>query len=121
MNRVFIFLMVMSHTGLLGAHSGLGNIKKDNIQIKDTFAVVADNNHCAVESYNTVQNDVDDLEEYEQQICDNVTPPKISTMQAYLTSIAGAILIRMIIMREITQKYFAVVKQSIGHWLGWDH
>ena len=64
-------------------------------------------------SYGEDQNDID---EYDQNICDDVCPPKISPAKALLTELLGSMLIRYIAMRELARGYFQDIKDVLAKW-----
>lgn len=114
MKNACMFLLMISSTGLLCSGHDLAGIQKKNVTIHQTDF----NDEPITDATDMIGEETDDLEEYEQHVCDNVVPAKISPMQAYLTSILGSILIRAIIMKEVANKYFAALKQMVSNWTG---
>lgn len=56
------------------------------------------------------------MDEYDQNITDNVKPPVISPLQAMCQELLAGLLIRYIIMREMTYTYLERVKNTITQW-----
>jgi hypothetical protein len=69
-----------------------------------------------VDEYVHVENN--NLQEYEQHVCDNIKPPKISAAMALLSEVGGRILIECIVLREAVRRYYASLKATIERWLG---
>ncbi|HSC24617.1 MAG TPA: hypothetical protein VLB80_00165 [Candidatus Babeliales bacterium] len=61
-------------------------------------------------------NDESCLDEYDQHVCDDVQPPKISAAKALLTEILGSALVRYIILREWINGYCRKIKGIISAW-----
>lgn len=57
------------------------------------------------------------VSEYEQHVCDNVKPPKPSSISAILTNIGCTILVQYIYLTEKAKVCLAALKQSIAKWL----
>lgn len=57
-----------------------------------------------------------DLDEYDQNITDNVASPKIGTAEAFLREVLGSLLIRYISMRETARLYCKEVKDILIQW-----
>lgn len=56
------------------------------------------------------------LDEYDQNITDNVQSPKISFAKALLTEMLGSLLVRYITMRETARIYFHDFKEVLNKW-----
>jgi hypothetical protein len=68
------------------------------------------------DEYEHIQDD--NLQEYEQHVCDNTKPPKISAAVAFLTEVGGRVLVELITLREALRRYLASLKVVINQWLG---
>jgi hypothetical protein len=58
----------------------------------------------------------DQLDEYDQNVSDNVQPPKISAAQQMLARVFGELLVRYINMKELARVYFHEVKDVLAKW-----
>lgn len=60
--------------------------------------------------------DLDHLSEYDQNVTDNVTPPKVSSAEAMLKEALGSLLIRYITAREVARAYFKDFSNKVAQW-----
>ena len=63
-----------------------------------------------------VVDDQNDVAEYDQHICDEVKPPKISVTEAWIKEMLGYVLIQYIALKEVTQVYCQEIKQALQKW-----
>ncbi len=63
-----------------------------------------------------MEEDSQDLQEYDQHITDNVKPSKISQGEALLREMLGALLVRYILLKEKASDYFQDFKNVVTHW-----
>lgn len=61
--------------------------------------------------------DSDVIDEYDQNVCDDVSPAAISPLQVSLTNIMGKIFVNCLIMKEMASNYFTEFKTLINKWL----
>jgi len=66
--------------------------------------------------YATSRNMLEDIEEYDKNVSDNVTPPKIGKAEALFKEMLGVLLIRYISLRENMQTYFRNAKAVLAQW-----
>jgi hypothetical protein len=57
-----------------------------------------------------------DVAEYDQHICDEVTPPKVSATEAWIKEMLGFVLVQYITLKEITHAYCQEIKQTLQKW-----
>lgn len=62
------------------------------------------------------EEDVQGIDEYDQNVTDNVTPPKVSTTEAMFKEMLGAVLVRYISLREVAREYFTEAKNVVMQW-----
>ena len=68
------------------------------------------------DEYEHNEENQNDINEYDQYICDDVRPPKISAAKALLAEVLGFVLVRYITMREIVYTYSKELKDVINRW-----
>jgi len=68
------------------------------------------------DEYAHKEDSIQDVEEYDQNISDNVQLPKISPAKELLAKVFGELLVRYISMREIARIYFQEVKEALNKW-----
>ena len=68
------------------------------------------------ESQVLVHEELENIEEYDQNITDNVTSPKVSTAEAIIRQALGELLIRYISLKEAASVYFAEIKDAFFKW-----
>ena len=97
---------------MLSAHGGLEGLTKKNIFIHDD---ITHKNEHFIDEYEV--GTLDEMEDYEQQICDTAQQPKISSIQARLIamfdSIVGSLLVKMIVIKEIARHYCIKAKHVV--------
>jgi hypothetical protein len=69
-----------------------------------------------IEEYEDVHNSLSHIDEYDQAITDNVTPPQVSPAEAMFKEALGALLIRYISLRETARTYFTQFKNVLVQW-----
>lgn len=62
------------------------------------------------------ENEVQGINEYDQNVTDNVMSPKVSTAEAMFKEMLGAALVRYISLREIAREYFNEAKNVLMQW-----
>ena len=116
MKKKFMFLMIASCTGSFYADQGLVGIKKENVHVHKVVAIGDDKINYRTDEYEP--NDSCSTEEYEQHICDQRKPPKVSLMEERVSQVVGYILIKAIIMKQVAYQYWVELKQTISNWVG---
>jgi hypothetical protein len=103
------------------ANQNLQGLKYENIHVynsaqsRDEYENISNNRK---DEYEHVSDD-DSLQEYEQHVCDNIKPPKISAAMALLTEVGGRVLIEFITLKETLRRYLIAFKEAINKWLGY--
>jgi len=69
-----------------------------------------------IEEYEDMHNGLSLLDEYDQSITDNVTPPQVSAAEALFKQALGALLIRYISLKETARVYFTEFKNVLAGW-----
>lgn len=72
-------------------------------------------NQTSVDNQTTVD-DQGDVAEYDQHVCDEVKPPKISSAEALIKEMFGFVLIQYITIKEMTHAYCQEIKQTLQQW-----
>ena len=103
-------LMIASSACMVSANRGLETLKKENVHVHST-AIKNDQCH---DEYEHIEDD--NLQEYEQYVCDHIKPPKISAAMALLSEIGGRVLIEFIVLREALRRYYAALKVTLEKW-----
>jgi hypothetical protein len=80
------------------------NHEQSRCRFHDDVAIPSD-------EYVTHQTDID---EYDQHVCDDVCPPKISAAKAMLTEMLGFVFLRYITVREMAHSYCKEIKDIIN-------
>jgi len=95
----------------------------DNIKDEYTYQANDEYVHQATDEYQVNQSspqvstgDQGAIDEYDQQICDGVKPPKISAAEALIKEMLGFMLIQYINIKELTHVYCAEIKQTLQNW-----
>jgi hypothetical protein len=57
-----------------------------------------------------------DIDEYDQHVCDEVSPVKISAAEALVKEMFGFVLIQYMAIRAITHAYCTEIKQALNKW-----
>jgi hypothetical protein len=63
-----------------------------------------------------IDEESENMEEYDQNVTDNVNAPKISNAEALIRQALGELLIRYISLKEVASVYFAEIKDAFFHW-----
>jgi hypothetical protein len=69
----------------------------------DEYQVIQQNNQIAID-------------EYDQHVCDEAQPEKVSDAQALIKEMFGFVLIQYMAIKEITHAYYAEIKQAVNKW-----
>lgn len=62
------------------------------------------------------EDEVQGIDEYDQNVTDNVIPPKISQAEVMFKEMLGAVLVRYISLREVAREYFTEAKNVVMQW-----
>lgn len=68
------------------------------------------------DEYVHVEENQSDIDEYDQNVCDNVQPPKISVLEASLRDIMGKILVHCLIVKEMATVCLKEVTDTLNKW-----
>jgi len=112
MKKAVMVLIITVSIGTVALCQGFEGLKKENVTI---YSVAVEENDQSIDEYG--HNEDDSLQEYEQYVCDQVTPPKISAGMALCTEIGGRMLIEFIALREAVRRYFIAFKAMINKWI----
>jgi len=108
MKKTLLCLMSFLSLGIMYAHEDT-SIKTDNFMVES---------YQAADEYQQFNDDQDLLLEeeleYEQHICDNVNPPKPSSIRVILTRIGCTLLIHYITLTEKAKVYLAALKNRLA-------
>lgn len=115
MKKMIIVLMVIAMSYYDQGYAGLDNslIQKENL-LKHKESDFLDINQSGEEYNDSI--DQHTINEYDQYVCDDIQPPKISAVRAMLTELLGALLVRYITMREMARIYFKEFKDTVSKW-----
>src|SRR5579863_313319 len=69
---------------------------------------------CPVDEYGYSENN--NIDEYDQHVCDDAQAPKISAAQAVLTNIMAKLLIQYLTVKEMAHIYFQEIKDVPNGW-----
>ena len=124
MKKMAIVLGIVLVSNVNNAFYGSQLIQKeyDREYSKPHFLDAADNfeeeyGYSAGDEYQENQEGCQiDIDEYDQHICDEVQPPKISAAEALIKEMLGFMLIQYIAIREMTHTYCKEIKESIQKW-----
>jgi len=109
MKKMVIILAVTLASNTSNAFQGNQLAQKENVQKYNT--------NRFDDEYNNNQSDQQDIDEYDQYVCDDVQPPKVSKAEALLKEMLSFVLVRCIAMREIGTVYFKELKDLVNKWL----
>lgn len=112
MRKAVMVLIITLSTGSMASCQALEGLKKENVHIHSGKA--GENDQHADEYGYSEDNS---LEEYEQYVCDQVTPPKMSAGMVLCSEIGGRMLIEFIVIREAVRRYFIAFKEMIKRWV----
>jgi thiaminase len=105
MKRFMICFMVT-----VSSVSICSEIRYDSSTNQSTFQS-ADSEHNASYDEYTYMGNQDVTEEYEQHVCDQAKPPKISAVVAFLTHVGGSLFYHYVMIQTLIGSYFAELKQ----------
>ena len=112
MKKAVMVLIIILSIGTMASCQGLEGLNKENVHI---YSVRAEENNQQADEYGYAEDN--SLQEYEQYVCDQVTPPKMSAGMALCTEIGGRMLIEFIALREAVRRYFIAFKAMIKKWV----
>jgi hypothetical protein len=73
--------------------------------------------HQQTDEYQGNQEDSQiDIDEYDQHVCDEVSPAKISSAEALIKEMFGFVLVQYMAIRAITHAYCTEIKQALNTW-----
>ncbi len=115
MKKTLIVLMVALVGSTSNAFDDLTATPKKSLQPQETSRFL-DTTEQPVDEYSHKEDSFQDVEEYDQNISDNVQSPKISPAKELLAKVFGELLVRYISMREMARIYFQDVKDALNKW-----
>ncbi|HLC06826.1 MAG TPA: hypothetical protein VJJ26_01435 [Candidatus Babeliales bacterium] len=114
MQKMLMVLMVALVSSNSSAFEDLRSTPKETFRAQnERFLDAADQ---VVDEYTHKEDALENIDEYDQNVTDNVQPPTISPAKALLTEILGSLLVRYISMRETMRIYFQDLKQVLNKW-----
>ncbi len=124
MKKIALVLGVVLVSNINNAFYGSQLIQKEYEQDPShiTFLDAADNlndGYGYLEGDEYQINNGDDqiaIDEYDQHICDEVQPAKISAAEALIKEMLGFMLIQCITIKEMTHAYCVEIKQALDTW-----
>lgn len=109
-------LMVMIFT-LVSNNYAFEDLQTTKIYKKEEQAnTFLDASSPRIEEYEDMDNGLSHLDEYDQNITDNIIPPKVGAAEAMFKQALGALLIRYISLKETARIYFIEVKNVLAQW-----
>lgn len=124
MKKIALVLGVVLVSNMNNAFYGSQLIQKEYDQdpFQISFLEAADSmqdeyGYLEGDDYENIQ--IDDqiaIDEYDQHICDEVQPEKISATEALIKEILGYMFIQCITIKELTHSYCAEIKQTLDKW-----
>jgi hypothetical protein len=123
MKRIFAFLMICL---ISNAHSAF-EISQNTVVVtppQDEYeSYFLNNDEIRIDKYRTKDIDeyttnlqIEALDEYEQNIPDNVQPPALSPTQEKLAQILGTLLVYYFNAQQTAHAYFQEIKEAINNW-----
>lgn len=112
MKKVLVVFAITLTINTNNAFQGSRLIQKNHVQHQTKNQFLGNSN----DEYDT-QEELQNLEEYDQHNCDNAHPDKPSTMTAVLTEIFSFMIIHYISMRETARVYCHDIKEYFTDWL----
>jgi len=109
---VIVFVFALS-SGMIDAYQNNYSAQREKTQSNGGRFLDADR---LVDEYDYSEQDQGVIDEYDQHVCDDVKPPKISDTQAFLAKIAGRLLVHCFTIKEKASFYFKELKDVIGVW-----
>jgi hypothetical protein len=121
MTLVFGVVLISNiNNGFYGSQLIQKEYDQDSSQI--SFLDAADNlkdeyGYLEGDEYQVDQgNNQDSIDEYDQHICDEVKPPKISSAEGLIKEMLGFMLIQYITIKDLTHAYCVEIKQTLEKW-----
>lgn len=112
MKKIAIILMIT----LVSKSNAFEDLQSTKYTVTESCGTFLDAASPYIEEYEDENNGLLHLDEYDQSITDNVTPPKVSTGEAMLKEALGALLIRYISLRETARIYLREFKNMLAQW-----
>jgi len=111
MKKMVIVFVVALSSGMISAYQNNSSTQREKAQ-SGRF-LDADR---LVDEYDYNEEHQGAIDEYDQHVCDDVKPPKISDAQAFLAKIVGKLLVHCFTIKEKASFYFKELKDVIGVW-----
>ena len=83
--------------------------EKDTVQFLEA--------HSLADAYDNNEHDQSSLDEYDQHVCDSVTPLQSSEVRAFFEKMMGRILIYYFTVKETASQYLQDLKKIVNTWL----
>ena len=112
MKKMIIIFVVAVFGCIIDAYQNKCSPQKENQCSKHFFEadrLIDEYDHN--EEYNS------DINEYDQHICDDTKPPKVSEIRAFFEKIVGKLLIHYFTIKGTTGLYFKELKKVINVWI----
>jgi len=109
---VMVFIVAVSGS-MINAYQDNHLAQKERVQDRSGRFLDADR---LVDEYDYSEQDQSSIDEYDQHICDDVKPPKISDAQAFLAKIVGRLLVHCFTIKETASIYYKELKEVISTW-----
>src|SRR5438445_11454591 len=113
MKKMVIMFVVVLSSGMINAHENNYSIQRERAQGHGGRFLDADQ---LVDEYGRDEEHQSAIDEYDQHVCDDVKPQKISDAQAFLTKIVGRLLVHCFIIKEKASSYLQKLKDITGAW-----
>jgi K+-transporting ATPase c subunit len=81
----------------------------------DEYQENSQDNQAPADNQVTVDNQTD-VAEYDQHVCDEVKPPKISAAEALIKEMLGYMLVQYLAFKEMTHAYCNDIKAALQKW-----
>lgn len=111
--KTLIMMMIILTSNNYAFEDLQATITYKNEEQNNTFL---DASSPLVEEYEDTYTGLSHLDEYDQSITDNVTPPKVSLAEAMFKQALGSLLIRYISLKEAARMYFTEFKNILARW-----
>jgi hypothetical protein len=116
MKKTLFVLMVSLVSSNSSAFEDLQSTPKTELPRCESCFLDVDNKQTDKYTQQLSERQEQDLDEYDQNVTDNVKPPKVSNAQAMFKEIMGSLLVRCIALRELAQVYFKEFKETFARW-----
>jgi len=114
MKKMVIVFVVALSSGMIDAYQNNQLTQQERTQNRGGRFLDAER---LVDEYDHNEEHQGAIDEYDQHVCDDVKPPKISDIQACLAKIVGRLLVHCFTIKEKANFYFKELKDIIGTWL----